>query len=76
MTSLRKPQDQIDASDSASITNHAVEVLSLMAAELSSIAAGIDRVIEASHPTMELLEASRSIHKAILLLGRLERLRR
>jgi maleate cis-trans isomerase len=61
--------DQSDAADSAVTTSDAVAVLHLMGAELSSIAVTVPYVSELSHPTMKLLEASRSIHKAIVFLG-------
>ncbi|HEX3839190.1 MAG TPA: hypothetical protein VHU85_00215 [Acidimicrobiales bacterium] len=38
-------------------------------AELREIAAAVDRVSDLSHPTMELLEASRAIQSALVSLG-------
>lgn len=38
-------------------------------AELRKIAAAVDRVSDISHPTMELLEASRAIQSALVSLG-------
>lgn len=38
-------------------------------AELWTIAAAVDRVSDISHPTMELLEASRAIQSALVSLG-------
>jgi hypothetical protein len=38
-------------------------------AELRRIAAAVDRVSDLSHPTMELLEASRAIQSALVSLG-------
>jgi hypothetical protein len=38
-------------------------------AELRRIAAAVDRVSDISHPTMELLEASRAIQSALVSLG-------
>jgi hypothetical protein len=61
--------DQVDAAGLQALTSDAVAVLNLMATELSSIAATVDRVSEESHSTMELLEASRSIHNALVFLG-------
>jgi hypothetical protein len=43
--------------------------LDQVTAELSNIAAAVDRVSEASDLTAELLEASRAIHKAVVLLN-------
>jgi len=36
--------------------------------ELSSVAAIVDRLCDASHPSMELLDASRSVHNALVFL--------
>ncbi|HEX3564121.1 MAG TPA: hypothetical protein VHU17_02005 [Acidimicrobiales bacterium] len=38
-------------------------------AELRRIAAAVDRVSDISHPTVELLEASRAIQSALVSLG-------
>ncbi len=44
-------------------------IMSRVTAELHEIAAAFDRASEASHPTMELLEASRAIQSALVSLG-------
>jgi hypothetical protein len=43
--------------------------LDQLTAELSNIAAAVDRLSEASHPTAELLDASYAIHKALVFLS-------
>jgi hypothetical protein len=44
-------------------------VISQVTAELSTLAATVDGVSEAATPTMELLEASRAIQTALVLLN-------
>ena len=44
-------------------------VMHQVTAELSEIASAVDRVSESSHPTMELLEASRAIQSALVSLS-------
>jgi hypothetical protein len=46
----------------------AVGMLDEVTVELSNIAAAVDRLSEASHPTTELLEASHAIHRALVFL--------
>jgi hypothetical protein len=44
-------------------------IMDRVTAELNDIAAAVDRVSEVSHPTVELLEASRAIQSALVSLS-------
>jgi hypothetical protein len=50
-------------------TGDASPLLYRATSDLSIIAAAVDRVGEMSDPTMELLEASRAIHNALVFLS-------
>jgi hypothetical protein len=60
--------DKIDAPGLAVNGGDTIAVLKQATAELSNIAAAVDGMNEALHPTMELLEDSHAIHKALVLL--------
>jgi hypothetical protein len=61
--------DEIDASQSGASGNDLSRVLHEATAELSNIAVAVDRASEVPNPTMEILEASRAIHSALVFLS-------
>jgi hypothetical protein len=61
--------DRIEIPGVESGNMEASRVMHRVTEELSEIAVAVDRVSEASHPTMELLEASRAIQSALVSLN-------
>jgi hypothetical protein len=67
--SLRCDDGRSRAVDVDLIDADARGVINQAKAELSAIAAAVDRVSEVSHPTVELLDARRAIYTALVVLN-------
>ncbi|HWE69779.1 MAG TPA: hypothetical protein VG205_05425, partial [Acidimicrobiales bacterium] len=66
------PEDamnDVETAKAALVGADANGAMTQVRAELRKIAAAVDRVSDISHPTMELLEASRAIQSALVSLG-------
>jgi hypothetical protein len=60
----------IDGSEFGSASTDTSGILYQVTADLTAIAAVVDRASEASNPMMDLLEASRALHTALVFLSR------
>jgi hypothetical protein len=61
--------DESDASESPALRNDPRRVLHEATVELSNIATAVDLASDVPNPTMEILEASRAIHSALVFLS-------
>lgn len=61
--------DNVETARAVGVGADANGAMSQVRAELRKIAAAVDRVSDISHPTMELLEASRAIQSALVSLA-------